>query len=79
MRCAFPPYGFWGNLCGKSGFDIMPAGGKIRISGRQGTDKMQVIGQNHDGFDGKWPASAGRLENLPKLVNVFGQEFPAAI
>ena len=26
----------------------------------------------------KWPAAAGRLENLPKVVNIFGQEFPAA-
>ena len=38
---------------------------------------MQVIGQNNDGLDGEWSASAGRLEHLPKIVNVFGQEFPA--
>jgi hypothetical protein len=25
-----------------------------------------------------WSASAGRVEYLPKVVNVFGQEFPAA-
>ena len=56
----------------------MPAGGEIRIPGRQGPEAMQVIGQNNDGLDGKWSASAGRLEHLPKGVNVFGQEFPAA-
>jgi len=39
---------------------------------------MQVIGQNNAGLDGKWSASAGRLEHLPKVVNVIGQEFPAA-
>jgi hypothetical protein len=39
---------------------------------------MQVIGQNNDGLDGNWSASGGRLEDLPKVVNVFGQEFPAA-
>ena len=39
---------------------------------------MQVIGQNNDGLDGKWSASEGRLEPLPKVVSVFGQEFPAA-
>jgi hypothetical protein len=39
---------------------------------------MQVIGQNNDGLDGEWPASAGLMEHLPKVVNVFGQEFPAA-
>ena len=39
---------------------------------------MPVIGQNNDSREGKWPASAGRLEHLPKLVNVFGPEFPAA-
>ena len=39
---------------------------------------MQMIGQNHDGLDGKWSASAGRPERLLKVVNVFGQEFPAA-
>jgi hypothetical protein len=38
---------------------------------------MQVVGQNDDGLDGEWPASAGCPEHLPKLVNVFGQEFPA--
>jgi len=56
----------------------MPSGGEIRIPGRQRPDAMQVIGQNNDGLDGKWSASAGRLEHLPKGVNVFGQEFPAA-
>jgi len=56
----------------------MPARGEIRIPGRQSPDAMQVIGQNHDGLDGEWPASVGRLEYLPKVVNVFGQEFPAA-
>ncbi len=40
---------------------------------------MQVIGQNHDGLDGKWPAAAGRLQHLPQSVDVFGQEFPAAV
>jgi hypothetical protein len=35
--------------------------------------EMQVIGQNNDGLDGKWAGSAGRLEHLPKVVNVFGQ------
>ena len=39
---------------------------------------MQVIGQNNDGLDAEWSALAGRLEHLPKFVNVFGQEFPAA-
>jgi hypothetical protein len=56
----------------------MPSGGEIRIPGRQGPDAMQVIGQNNHGLDGKWSASAGRLEHLPKLVNVFWKEFPAA-
>ena len=39
---------------------------------------MQVIGQNNDGLDGKWSTLTGRLENCSKIVNVFGQEFPAA-
>ena len=39
---------------------------------------MQMIGQNNDGHDGEWSASAGRFEHLPKAVNVFSQEFPAA-
>ncbi len=39
---------------------------------------MMVIGQNNDSLDGKWSASAGRLEHLPKVVNVFVQEFPVA-
>jgi hypothetical protein len=29
-------------------------------------------------LDGKWSAAAGCLEHLPKVVKVFGQEFPAA-
>jgi hypothetical protein len=40
---------------------------------------MQVVGQNNDGLDGKWLALAASLEHLPKVVNVFGQEFPAAL
>ena len=28
---------------------------------------MQVIGQNNDGLDGKWSASAGRLDHLPMV------------
>ena len=56
----------------------MPAGGEIRIPGRQSPDAMQVIGQNNDGIDSEWPASAGRLEHLPKVVDVFGQKFSAA-
>jgi hypothetical protein len=39
---------------------------------------MQVIGQNNDGLDREWSASAGSLEHLPKVTNGFGQEFPAA-
>ncbi|MBU4233757.1 MAG: hypothetical protein KKD99_10610 [Proteobacteria bacterium] len=38
---------------------------------------MQVVGQNDNGLDGKWSASAGRLEHSPKIVNVFGQESAA--
>ena len=36
---------------------------------------MQVIGQNNDGLEGEWSASAGHLEHLPKILNVFDQEF----
>jgi hypothetical protein len=39
---------------------------------------MQVVGQNDNGLDGKWSAAAGRLEHRPKIVKVFGQEFPGA-
>ena len=38
---------------------------------------MQVIGQNGDGLDGERLALSGRPEHSPKIVNVFGQEFPA--
>ena len=67
-----------GICAGESCFDIMPACGEIRIPGRQSPDAMQVVGQDNDGLEGEWPASADRLENLPEVVNVFGQEFPAA-
>ena len=63
---------------GKIALDQTPAGREIGVPGRQGPDAMQVIGQNNDGLDGEWPALTGRLEHLPKVVNVFGQEFPAA-
>jgi hypothetical protein len=39
---------------------------------------MEVIRQDNDGIDREWPALAGRLEHLPKFVNVFGQESSAA-
>jgi hypothetical protein len=56
----------------------MPPGGEIHLPGRQGPEAMQAIGQNNDGLDGKWSASTGRLAPFPKVVNVFGQEVPAA-
>ena len=56
----------------------MPSGGEIGIPGRQRPDTMEVIGQDNDGLDREWPALAGRLEHLPRVVNVFGQESPAA-
>jgi hypothetical protein len=67
-----------GNLCWKSRFDIMPSRWEIRVPGRQRPDAMQVIGQDNHGLDGKWSAPAGPLEPSPKIVNVFGQDFPAA-
>ena len=39
---------------------------------------MQVIGENDHGLDSERSTLTGRLENRPKIVNVFGQEFPAA-
>jgi hypothetical protein len=39
---------------------------------------MEMIGQDNDGFDREWAALTGRLEYLPRVVNVFGQESPAA-
>ncbi len=39
---------------------------------------MQVIGQNDNGLDSERSTLTGRLEHSPKIVNVFGQEFPAA-
>ncbi len=40
---------------------------------------MQVIRQDDDGFDGKWPPLAGCLENLPKNVNMHGQRLTATL
>jgi len=39
---------------------------------------MEVIGQNDNGLDSERSTLTGRLEHSPKIVNVFGQEFPAA-
>jgi hypothetical protein len=39
---------------------------------------MQVIGQNDHGLDRERSTLTGRLEHSPKIVNGFGQEFPAA-
>jgi hypothetical protein len=62
----------------KSRFDIMPSRGEIRVHGRQCPDAMQVIGQNDHGLDRERSTVTGRLEPSPKIVKVFGQEFPAA-
>jgi hypothetical protein len=39
---------------------------------------MQVIEPNDHGFDRERSGLTGRLEHRPKIVNGFGQEFPAA-
>jgi hypothetical protein len=39
---------------------------------------MQVIRQNDDGIDSEWSTLAGRHECRPEIVNVLGQEVPAA-
>jgi hypothetical protein len=65
-------------LRGKSLFDVMPSRGEIRVPGRQRPDAMQVIGQNDNGIDSDRSTLTGRFEHSPKVVNVFGQEFPAA-
>ena len=39
---------------------------------------MQVIGQNDHGLDSERSTLTGRLERRPYIVDVFGQELPAA-
>ncbi len=39
---------------------------------------MEVIGQNNDGFHREWPALAGRQERGAQMVDMFGEESPAA-
>jgi hypothetical protein len=39
---------------------------------------VQVIGENDNGLVSERSTWTGRLENRPKIVNAFGQEFPAA-
>ncbi len=36
-------------------FDAPPPAGKIRVVGRQTKERMQMIRQDHDGIDRKWP------------------------
>ena len=46
-----------GSTSGQTGreftLDDHPARGKVRISLRQTPDRMEMVGQHHDGFDGK--------------------------
>jgi hypothetical protein len=44
------PFGS-GQTMGKAAFDQSPAGGEIRIAIGQGPDRVQVIRQDHGGFD----------------------------
>ena len=39
---------------------------------------MKVIGENDHSLDSERSTLTGRHENRPKIVNVFGHEFPAA-
>ena len=50
----------------------------VRNGERQRPDTMQVIGENDNSLDSKRSTLTGRLENRPKIVKVFGQEFPSA-
>ena len=38
---------------------------------------MQVIAPNDHGLDREWSTLTERFEHRPKIVNGFGQEFPA--
>src|ERR1700716_1005749 len=50
--------------------DSPPAAGKICIVCWQGKNGVQMIRENHNGVDRKWPCAASRLERRTQHANV---------
>ena len=59
---------------GKGRFDQAPAGGEIGVTGRQGPDGVQVIGQNDDCVGADGVLAQGASVGLPEAGDVIRQQ-----
>ena len=63
----------------KAAFDRAPAGGEIRIAIGQGPDRVQVIRQDHGGFDREGMACPHLANRRPQYVDMVGQQRAPAV
>ena len=60
-------------------FNAPPASGKIEIFRRQCEDRVQMLGQYHDGVDSEWTFSTSRTQRIAKKIDVFDKNFGASV
>ena len=53
--------------------DPAPAPWEIRVSFRKCEDRMEMIGQDHDGIDCKWPLVSGQPKRCAQRADVIDQ------
>jgi len=59
---------------GEFAFDDHPSGGEIRIPLRQAPDGVQMIGQHHNGIDGKGLSRHAEPECVPQSLDMIDQQ-----
>jgi hypothetical protein len=68
-----------GNGLGQADLDQAPAQRKIRVTGRQGPNHVDAIGQHYHGIDGKRVARLREPRRLAQRVDMVGQKAAAPV
>ncbi|MOA44424.1 hypothetical protein D3C78_1667040 [compost metagenome] len=60
-------------------FDLAPARGVVRITLRQGTERVQVVREDHDGVDAPGMVPHAQTEAGSQQVDVLGQQTASSV
>src|SRR5829696_3084517 len=60
-------------------FNAPPASRKVEIARRQCKDRMQMVGQYHNGVDNERAFSTSRAQRVAKKIDVLDKNFGASV